>query len=154
LLSDAKTGQKIASIIIGNLGSKGETLVFANTPLGIFLPAGMAIKVDEQKQISYPLQNCTTEGCHTAFPLDAELSQSMSKGKAICLGVMALNQQSVTITFNLKGFKEALAAFHEKLSAFGPSPSVTFDEPKEASSAAQAPDTPKEKKTAKTSNAT
>jgi invasion protein IalB len=140
MLSDAKTGQKIASIIIGNLGPKGETLVFANTPLGIFLPAGIALKVDEQKQISYPLQNCTNDGCHTAFPLDAKLSQSMSEGKAVRLGVMALNQQSITITFNLKGFKEAFSQFHEKLSEFGPAPSVTIDETaKDAPPAAEAP---------------
>ncbi|MBN9565003.1 MAG: invasion associated locus B family protein [Alphaproteobacteria bacterium] len=128
-LSDAKSGQKIASLVIGNLGPKGETMVFANTPLGIFLPAGIAIKIDEQKQIAHPLQHCTVEGCHAPFLLDAKLSQSMSEGKEIRLGVMALNQQSITITFNLKGFKEALTAFHEKLSAFGPTPSVSIDEP-------------------------
>ena len=119
-LMDSKTSQRVANIAIGNLGPKGESFMLINTPLGIIVAAGVAYKIDENEQVSVQVQHCTQEGCHAAVPVTAKLQKELAHGKILRLGIMAPDKQSLSLEFQLKGFKEALEAYHEKVTAFGP----------------------------------
>lgn len=119
-LSETKTNQKVAGIAFGNLGPKGESLVIFNTPLGILVDAGAAYKIDENKQISMRIQNCTPEGCHATIPLTEELKRQLLEGKTLRLGFMAPNNQSISLDFSLNGFKKGYEAYNEKVTSFGP----------------------------------
>ena len=128
-LMDSKTNQRVANIAIGNLGPKGESFMLINTPLGIIVAAGVAYKIDESEQVGVQVQHCTQDGCHAAVPVTSKLQKELSSGKLLRLGVMAPDKQSLSLEFNLKGFKEALSAYHEKVTAFGPITEMAPGEP-------------------------
>ncbi len=131
-LMDSKTSQRVANIAIGNLGPKGESFMLINTPLGIIVAAGVAYKIDDSEQVSVQVQHCTQEGCHAAVPVTSKLQKELASGKTLRLGVMAPDKQSLSLEFHLKGFKEALDAYHEKVTAFGPMTEMTAAEPEKA----------------------
>ena len=147
-LMDSKSNQRVANIAVGNLGPKGESFMLINAPLGIIVAAGVAYKIDDQEQVGVPVQHCTPDGCHGAFPLDAKLQKALSEGKVLRLGVMAPDKQSLSLEFSLKGFKEALSAYHEKVTAFGPVTEMTKtpDAEQAAPKAAKEKEAPKAKK--------
>ncbi len=138
-LMDSKSNQRVANISIGNLGPKGESFMLLNAPLGIVVAAGVAYKIDEQEQVGVPVQHCTPDGCHAALPMSTNLQKALANGKVLRLGVLAPDRQSLSLEFNLKGFKEGLEAYHEKVTAFGPVNEITKVDTKKLSDQSDSP---------------
>ncbi len=78
-------------------------------PLGIHLPAGVAVKIDENEQAPMILQQCTSEGCEAAAKVEAPLLAQLKKGKEVRIG-FNVGTKTMVIPASLKGFGNAFAA--------------------------------------------
>lgn len=55
---------------VGFLGPKGQAAFVAMLPLGVFIPAGAALRIDERQPIPLRLEFCTRMGCRAVTVLD------------------------------------------------------------------------------------
>lgn len=106
-VKNKKTGEnnRLLSISIAKLG-KGHVLQ-AIVPLGISLPAGIALKVDENKQVPMTVQRCTNGGCEALINLKQATINKMKKGKKIQVG-FNVGKKTMVIPASLKGFTKAI----------------------------------------------
>jgi invasion protein IalB len=63
------SGKRILNVSIAR-PAKGQPYVAAITvPLGILLPAGLTLLVDEKDLVRFPLRFCNINGCRGQFPI-------------------------------------------------------------------------------------
>jgi invasion protein IalB len=76
-------------------------------PLGLFLPVGVKLQVDEGKPLDLQVQTCEAQGCFVASAMDAELLAAIKAGKQLNIGVQTLNKEKLSFTMPLDGFTAA-----------------------------------------------
>lgn len=106
-------GQGIALTTLVHMGKNKEkdvTMIRVVTPLGTLLTAGMAIKIDDGKQIKVPYLQCLPGGCLVDMVFDPEMMDKMKKGKTMFVAYRAPNGKDATLPVSLKGFAPALDA--------------------------------------------
>ena len=109
---DGTSGRLIRVTITPLVGDQqGNYLLLALLPLGIHLPAGVAIKVDEQPQQHLTLQNCTQQGCQAAAMLEEEAAHQLRRGETALFGFKGDPRgETITIAVSLRGISAALDA--------------------------------------------
>ena len=83
------------------------TLVF---PLGIYLPAGIQIQVEDFAPYKFEIPFCTHEGCFVNAYLDKTLLDQLRKKESAKLLLHASADKVVDVPFSIKGFLDAYKA--------------------------------------------
>ena len=99
------------STAVGYYGKDRRLGVFFTVPLGLFLPAGLTLKVDGRddiKRLQY--QICTRDGCRAGFPLDDRWLALFRGGLNGTVTVRTLRGNNVTMPLSLKGFTKGVQA--------------------------------------------
>ena len=100
--------RQLLTVSAGYLGPKGEPWVFLILPLGIFLPPGVGLRVDEGQQFDAPIKICTAKGCEAGIPLDDDLLRLMKAGLVARIAFMeGTARRQITVPVSLKGFSAA-----------------------------------------------
>jgi invasion protein IalB len=95
---------------VKNKEKKDVTMIRVVTPLGTLLTPGMAIKIDDGKQIKVPYLQCLPGGCLVDMVFDQEMMDKMKKGKTMFVAYRAGNGKDAQLPVSLKGFGPALDA--------------------------------------------
>lgn len=101
-----RRGRRIVAIEIINRGVQAFAQIFV--PLGIYIPAGVAVRVDDGAPIPTNVVDCDRQGCRSVVALDATAITAMRKGGR--LAVVFVDSKSgkrLTVTGSLKGFTAA-----------------------------------------------
>lgn len=101
------TGQLIGSVTIRMPGDTKDPMMMIQTPIGLFLPAGVSIDVDEKNQQRLELQTCDVNGCYAGSPVSDDLLASMLEGQTFNMKFQDLNKQQINLQLSLVGFKTA-----------------------------------------------
>ena len=108
-----KSGKRILNVSVARR-SKDKPFVAAITaPLGILLPAGLVLHVDEKELVRLPLRFCNVNGYQGQFPINASMQKlfmDREKGRVV---FRQPNGRPLRVEFSLKGFAEGFT----KLSA-------------------------------------
>lgn len=102
--------QRILHIAVGQGAEEGEAVAIIIAPLGISLPEGMVIRVDEGWPAEFDFQSCGADGCRVRAPLDAGMLDAMEAGTEMRVVVAELSGRRVAIPVSLDGFTAAFAA--------------------------------------------
>ncbi len=104
-----QSGERLLTLAAGYLGPKGEPWIALTVPLGMFLPAGVAVKVDEEQRFDVPFKICTAKGCEAGNPLDEVLLRTMKSGLVARIAFLdGITRRQITVPVSLKGFAAAL----------------------------------------------
>lgn len=103
---EGKQGGRLLRLAIAK-HKKDTYFIHALLPLGISLPSGAAIVVDENKQQNMVLQRCTNNGCEATMIADKNFISEMKKGKQVKIGFKVMGKTMV-IPASLKGISKAL----------------------------------------------
>ncbi len=90
--------------------SGGDDLAIASLPLGVFLPAGIGLMIDDQPEQRFVYETCNQSGCHVGIPLDAAMLTSLRAGQTALLRVFDGGQQPVDLPLSLQGFSQGYDA--------------------------------------------
>jgi invasion protein IalB len=101
------TGQLIGSVTIRMPGDTKEPVMMIQTPIGLFLPAGVSIDVDEKKPQRLELQTCDGNGCYAGSPVSDDFLASMLKGQKFNIKFQGLKEQEIKLQLSLVGFAAA-----------------------------------------------
>jgi invasion protein IalB len=99
-----QTGQQVSFVSIRVPGDTKQPVMMVQLPLGLFLPAGLTLQVDEGKSQVVAIQSCDQRACYVGMPLTAELLDGMKKGQRLSLGMQSMNREPVTIAHPLGDF--------------------------------------------------
>lgn len=99
------TRQLVAMFTVRIPSDTRAAVIMIQLPLGLFLPAGLELQVDQGPTQNLPLQTCDTGGCYAGAPLSNELLQQLQAGKTLRLTFQNLSQLKLDVTMPLAGFR-------------------------------------------------
>lgn len=99
-----QTGQQISFVSIRVPGDTKQPVMMIQLPLGLYLPAGLTLQIDEAKGQVIAIQSCDQRACYVGLPVTAELLDSLKKGQRLNLGMQSMNREPVTIAHPLNDF--------------------------------------------------
>ena len=80
-------------------------------PLGVYLPGGLGLKVDDAPARAAPYERCIDEGCVVRAPISPEMVAAMKAGRTATVVIFGAPDQPVQIPISLIGFTAAYDAF-------------------------------------------
>jgi invasion protein IalB len=107
----SKTGQLIVLVNIRVASDTHSPAALVQLPLGLNLPAGAKLQVDEGKVIDLQIQTCENRGCYANTAVSPELLAAMKSGKQLKVAFQNMNKEIITIPMPLADF----AAAYEKI---------------------------------------
>ena len=103
----SKTGQLIVLVNIRVPSDTHTPVVLIQLPLGLNLPAGAKLQVDDGKSIDLQIQTCEARGCYTSAPIAPEQLAAMKSGKELKISFQNLGKETITIPMPLADFAAA-----------------------------------------------
>ncbi|MDP6692126.1 MAG: invasion associated locus B family protein [Alphaproteobacteria bacterium] len=85
-------------------------MVFLTLPLGVYLPGGLTMQIDDGETLRIPLEICLKNGCHTRMDLEGTLLKDLQAGQQATLIFFDAQQQQIVVPVSLAGFTAAYAA--------------------------------------------
>jgi invasion protein IalB len=92
------------SVIVLKTADKQVRLLRVLAPLGVLLPNGLGLNIDETNIGRVPFVRCLPNGCVAEVVLDEKLVDQLSKGKSAIFVVFRTPEQGVGIPVSLNGF--------------------------------------------------
>jgi len=102
-----KTGQLIVLINIRVAADTRTPIAVIQLPLGLNLPAGAKLQVDDGKTADLQIQTCEQRGCYANSPIPADMLAAMKSGKQLKVSFQNLGKETITIPMPLTDFAAA-----------------------------------------------
>jgi invasion protein IalB len=102
-----KTGQIIVVVNIRIAPDTRTPVALVQLPLGLNLPAGAKVQVDEGKTVDLQIQTCEQRGCYANTPITPDLLAALRSGKQFKVSFQNLAKETITIPMPLADFAAA-----------------------------------------------
>jgi len=96
----------VAAVLIEPEGETRKTLR-VTTPLGMSLPAGTRVVIDQGQPMTAPFVICAGNGCMSDYEASGELVANMKKGKGLAVQAVSGSGAVVTLVIPLADFAKA-----------------------------------------------
>src|SRR6185437_7640201 len=103
----SKTGQLIVLVNIRVPSDTHAPILLVQLPLGLNLPVGAKLQVDEGKVMELQIQTCESRGCYATMPLPADVLAAMKSGKQMKLSFQSMNKETIAVPMPLADFAAA-----------------------------------------------
>jgi invasion protein IalB len=90
--------------------SNGTQVLRVFAPLGVLLPPGLGLKIDDKDVGHAPFLRCHNFACYAQVVVEAPLVEQLKTGKTAIFIIFQTEEAGIGIPISLKGFPEALAA--------------------------------------------
>ena len=106
-----KDGQSSVAMRITLTKRADKTLMEVALPLGLDLPAGIVLQVDESNEISVPFATCVAQGCAALVTAEEEFLTELRNGNILKVAFRPFAQtKGVVLNASLRGFTSAMQA--------------------------------------------
>ena len=102
-----KTGQLIVLVNIRVPSDTHVPVALVQLPLGLNLPAGARLQVDDGKVVEMQIQTCENRGCYASTPIAPELLAALKSGKQLKVSFQNLGKEVISIPMPLSDFAAA-----------------------------------------------
>lgn len=92
--------------------SNGTRVLRVFAPLGILLPPGLGLKIDDKDVGHAPFLRCHNFACYAQVVAEDSLVEQLKTGKTAIFIIFQTEEAGIGIPISLKGFGDALAALH------------------------------------------
>lgn len=111
LLKNRDSDEPLMLMEVGYLKDGAAPMAQFVVPLGVFLPAGMQLRVDDAEEAGrLPYTVCDKIGCKAIAKLDEKVLGAMKKGKELFTTLTSPTGDTATMSISLAGFTAALDA--------------------------------------------
>jgi invasion protein IalB len=104
------SGNTVLQIVAGRFGQEKILGAVFFVPVGVRLPPGIRIQVDERPPRTFPFEVCDSETCQVRAILEGDLLEDFKAGVEGQVKYQNSAGQSRTVPISLKGFTAALGA--------------------------------------------
>jgi invasion protein IalB len=102
-----KTGQLIVLVNIRVPSDTHAPAVLVQLPLGLNLPGGAKLQVDDGSPTDLQIQTCEARGCYAGVPVAPDLLAALRSGKQLKVSFQNLGKETITIPLPLGDFAAA-----------------------------------------------
>jgi invasion protein IalB len=102
-----KTGQLIAAVSVRVPSDTRQPIIAVQIPVGLFLPAGVTLQIDDKKPLTLPLQTCDLKGCYAGMPISPDMLAELKGGKKLAVSFQNLTKENITVPMQLTNFEPA-----------------------------------------------
>jgi invasion protein IalB len=106
-----RTGQLVIAVNIRVPGDTHTPSALIQLPLGLNIPNGAKLQVDDGKAVDLQVQTCEARGCYAGTTIAPDLLAAMKSGKQLNISFQNLNKETLTVPLPLADF----AAAYEKI---------------------------------------
>ena len=103
----SKTGQLVVLVNIRVPSDTHAPILLVQLPLGLNLPVGAKLQVDEGKVTDLQIQTCENRGCYATMPLPADVLAALKSGKQMKLSFQSMNKETIAVPIPLADFAAA-----------------------------------------------
>ncbi len=109
-ITSKEDDKRIADTTIAYLPKVEKPVMVVTLPLGVFLPAGIKLQVDDAKDDSSraPFIQCIQDGCQARLQMDSKLITKMKGGKRLVVAFLTPQQKQLAFPISLNGFTAAI----------------------------------------------
>jgi invasion protein IalB len=108
-----ESGQRLLHVAVGYPPQRERPAAIITLPLGIFLPAGIGLAVDDGEPLRVPVQHCLTVGCRALLALDENLVSQLKAGHQARITFQDSSRREIGVPVSLLGFTAGLRALGE-----------------------------------------
>ncbi len=94
------------SVIVLKTADKKQRILRVLAPLGVLLPSGLGLKVDQTDVGRTPFVRCLPNGCVAEVVMDDKLMDQLKAGTSATFIVFQTPEEGIGIPIALKGFSE------------------------------------------------
>ena len=102
-----KTGQLVVLVSIRVTSDSHAPVALVQLPLGLNLPAGARLQVDDGNAVDLQIQTCENRGCFASTPVAPELLAALKSGKQLKVSFQTLAKETISIPMPLTDFAAA-----------------------------------------------
>jgi invasion protein IalB len=102
-----KTGQLIILVNIRVPSDTRMPVAMVQLPLGLNLPGGAKLQVDDGRTTDLQIQTCESRGCYAGTPVGPDLLAALKSGKQLKISFQNLSKETITIPLPLGDFAAA-----------------------------------------------
>ena len=102
-----KTGQLVVLVNIRVPSDTHAPVALVQLPLGMNLPAGAKLQVDDGKATDLQIQTCESRGCYASAPVAADMLAALKGGKQLNVSFQTLAKETIKVPFPLADFAAA-----------------------------------------------
>lgn len=106
-----RTGQLVIAVNIRVPADTRTPSALIQLPLGLNIPNGAKLQVDDGKAADLQIQTCEARGCYAGTAIAPDLLAAMKSGKQLKVSFQNLNKETLTVPLPLADF----AAAYEKI---------------------------------------
>ena len=103
----SQTGQLIVLVNIRVPSDTHAPVMLVQLPLGLNLPVGAKLQVDDGKVADVQIQTCEARGCYASTPIAPDLLTAMKSGKQMKVSFQNMGKETITIPMPLADFAAA-----------------------------------------------
>ena len=103
-------GQRVLQVAVGFVGNTPEPIALLSLPLGISLPPGAKMRVDDDKQYQLQIERCEVNGCRAGLKLSPAQIERFQSGSSLSVQFHDAQRRPIEVPLSLEGFKEGFQA--------------------------------------------
>nr|VFJ91429.1 MAG: Invasion protein IalB, involved in pathogenesis [Candidatus Kentron sp. H]VFJ92491.1 MAG: Invasion protein IalB, involved in pathogenesis [Candidatus Kentron sp. H]VFJ99273.1 MAG: Invasion protein IalB, involved in pathogenesis [Candidatus Kentron sp. H] len=109
-----KATSPIVTIVFVHAGNPSALHVILRLPLGVALPPGIGLRIDEGEVSQWRFNHCEPAGCLVTSKVSPELRKKLQAGIKANIGFHTLGGQKVTVPASLRGITAGFNALEKK----------------------------------------
>jgi invasion protein IalB len=103
----SKTGQLIVLVNIRVPSDTRAPIALVQLPLGLNLPAGAKLQIDDGKAVDLQVQTCEARGCYAGTPVAPDMLAALKSGKQLKVSFQTMSKETIAIPMPLGDFGAA-----------------------------------------------
>ncbi|MBP2535850.1 invasion associated locus B family protein [Agrobacterium tumefaciens] len=98
-------------VFLFNIARQGkQRIAIISTPLNVYLPAGLELKIDGGQTQRVIFETCNVSGCHAGFALNGSLLGALRKGNVLTVALKDTKATTIPLKVSLNGISAGIDA--------------------------------------------
>lgn len=115
-------GQPVLQFSIGLAPPEDQPTAILNLPLGIYLPPGIGMRIDDGDMARFPVERCDPDGCQAVLKLRPGTLDRLRAGQRLTIEFHDAERQPLSMPLSLTGFATAFDTIRAEVA---PAPPAT-----------------------------
>ncbi len=99
-----KDNQRLMHVAVGYMTNDDQAVAFFTLPLGVSLPGGLSLTVDDGKPVRLRYERCDANGCLAPLALSEELIRAFKGGRWARVAFFDATRREISVPVSLLGF--------------------------------------------------
>lgn len=101
-------GQRVLHMAVGYIPDNPNPVAIMTLPLGISLPPGVSVQIDNDEPVVIPVERCEQKGCQAGLVLEEKLLNAFKRGIEAKVIIHDGARRPINVPVSLKGFTAGL----------------------------------------------